>query len=166
MIKKTEMNRVNEILVNDLFLQYMDLNRAAEADRRFCCHNITHFLHVSRIAYILDLEEQYGIAKELIYAAGLLHDIGRFRQYENGTPHEEASASLAPEILKQCHFTTEETDLIISAILSHRDSSIKENRNLNGLLYRADKMSRECFYCPVESECNWKEDRKVKRLQA
>ena len=37
---------------------------------------------------------------ELTAAAALLHDCGKHEQYENGILHEQASARIAPEILK------------------------------------------------------------------
>ena len=39
-----------------------------------------HFLDVARLMYIYNLEDQAGFSKEMIYAAGLLHDIGRYEQ--------------------------------------------------------------------------------------
>lgn len=41
-----------------------------------------HFLDVARLMYIYNLEDQAGFSKEMIYAAGLLHDIGRYEQME------------------------------------------------------------------------------------
>ena len=40
-----------------------------------------------------------------------------------------------------------------------------EEKNLNGLLYRADKMSRACFCCQVEPICNWKDEKKNLKLK-
>ncbi len=42
----------------------------AEKERAFCLHDTGHFLAVSRIAYILVLEERLGVKKDVIYAAG------------------------------------------------------------------------------------------------
>ncbi len=50
--------------------------------------NIFWMWHV--LPYIRALEENYPVSKELIYCTALLHDIGRARQYEDGTPHDEA----------------------------------------------------------------------------
>lgn len=156
----TIMERINRILKNDLYQEYLAKNNQAEASRRFCHHNMGHFLDVARIAMILNLEEGYGQKKEIIYAAALLHDIGRWMQYEDGTPHEEASVRLAPEILSDCGFWGEESDRILAAIGNHRNAEIKGEKSLSGLLYRADKLSRACFACEMEKECNWKNDKK------
>lgn len=154
------MERVNRILSSDLYQEYLAKNNLAEASRRFCHHNMGHFLDVARIAMILNLAENYGQDKEIIYAAALLHDIGRWIQYEDGTPHEKASVKLAPEILKTCGFSEEENSRILTAIGNHRNANIREEKSLSGLLYRADKLSRPCFACEMEKECNWKKDKK------
>ena len=155
-----EMERVNRILRQDLYLDYLKRNELAEKDRKFCRHDMVHFLDVARIAMILNQMEDYGIEPEMIYAAALLHDIGRWKQYLDGTPHEKASAFLSPEILFKSGFDEEETNVIVAAIESNRDQGIREERSLKGLLYRADKDSRPCFACEAEKECNWKNERK------
>ncbi len=154
------MDRIDKILNHHLFLQHLHANEAAEVHRRFCRHNMCHFLDVARIGMIINLEEGLGLDKEWIYAAALLHDMGKHIQYENGTPHEIASGEIAPQILRECGFDDKETDVIVSAILSHRDSSVMEERSLRGVLYRGDKASRACFACEAESECNWKDGKK------
>lgn len=154
------MERIDKILNHDLFISNLKANEAAEAQRRFCRHNIVHFLDVARIGVIMNLEEGYDISKEWIYAAALLHDLGKHTQYEDGTPHEIASAEIAPEILRECGFDDKETSVIIEAIRSHKDSSVAEEKSLNGLLYRADKASRACFFCEAEPDCNWKDGKK------
>lgn len=158
------MERINRMLTCSLYREYLDKNHMAEAERRFCHHDMGHFLDVARIACILNKEEAYGQDKEMIYGAALLHDIGRWVQYENGTPHERASAALAPEILSDCGFTKEESSMILQAIENHRNESIKDEKSLSGLLYRADKYSRPCFACEMERECNWKKDKKNLKL--
>lgn len=157
-------DRINKILKHERFCENLGKNMAAEADRRFCRHDMAHFLDVARIGMIIDLEENLGISEELIYAAALLHDIGKHRQYGEGIPHEQASAGIAPEILKDCGFTEKETDAILDAILAHRDSAVRWEQNLRGVLYRADKASRPCFACEAERDCDWKEDKKNRSI--
>ncbi|MBO5291981.1 MAG: HD domain-containing protein [Lachnospiraceae bacterium] len=158
------MERINRILKHNLFLECIAKTESLEADRKFCHHDMVHFLDVARLAMILNLKEGLGVDEDYIYAAALLHDIGRFRQYEDGTPHEKASAGLAPKILQECGFDDKETNVIIRAILGHRNPQSASERNLTGLLYRADKMSRSCFCCKAEAECNWKEGKKNREL--
>lgn len=154
------MKRIDDIVRHPVFCQNLEANREAERDRRFCRHDMGHFLDVARIAMILNLEKQLELPQELIYGAALLHDIGKHQQYHCGIPHEQASAGIAPEILRACQFSEEEIEIIVSAILSHRDEAVKEQRNLNGILYCADKASRACFACDAEKECNWKGEKK------
>lgn len=159
------MERIDKILKHDLFLYHLHANEAAEAQRCFCRHNMTHFLDVARIGEMINLEEGLGIDREWVYAAALLHDMGKHVQYEAGTPHELVSAEIAPKILTECGFDDKETDVIICAIRSHRDVNVMEERNLKSVLYRADKASRACFACKAEGECNWKEGRKNLRIK-
>ena len=154
------MERVNRILNNALYQEYLEKNDQAEAQRRFCHHNMGHFLDVARIAALLNVTEGYGQEQENIYATALLHDIGRWMQYEDNTPHEKASVMLAPEILSECGFLKEESREILTAIGNHRNAGIREEKSLSGLLYRADKLSRPCYVCKMEKECNWKNDKK------
>lgn len=157
----TEQNaRINQILIHNLFLDNYRKIEEAEKERKFCRHNMVHFLDVARIAMILNLSEQCGVSYELIYAAALLHDIGRYEQYHTGMPHEQASVPIAHTILEECDFSEEEIDCVLSAIREHRNETIAQNKNLDGLLYRADKMSRSCFACTAEAECDWKQNKK------
>ncbi|MBD5547190.1 MAG: HD domain-containing protein [Lachnospiraceae bacterium] len=158
------MERINRILTCSMYQKYLNQNNLAEAERRFCHHNMGHFLDVARIACILNIEEGYGQDRELIYAAALLHDIGRWKQYKDGTPHEMASANLAPEILSESGFSVGESGMILEAIKNHRNSTVKEEKSLQGLLYRADKLSRPCFACRMEKECDWKKGKKNLKL--
>lgn len=171
------MERVNKIINHGLFQAYLEKNRIAEENRRFCRHDMGHFLDVARLAMIFYLQngclsaggsvngDSKEAEEELIYAAAFLHDIGRWKQYECDTPHEKASALLAPEILLDCGFREKETAQIIDAIVNHRNEAVKEEKSLRGLLYRADKMSRSCFCCEAEGECDWKGSKKNPQLR-
>lgn len=182
------MERVNRILRNPVYREALQKNKEAEKERRYCHHDMAHFLDVARIAMLLAAKEQIVAAKEqslpileekelhafedrslpiseeIVYAAALVHDIGRYRQYEDGTPHEEASAALAADILLESGFTEKETHVITDAVRSHRDAGIAEEKSLRGLLYRADKLSRACFACPVQEDCNWSAEKKNMQL--
>ncbi len=158
------MNRVNLILENSKYQQYIDRIKQAEEDRIFCLHNMSHFMDVARIAYSINLEEGLEISKELIYATALLHDIGRFKQYEDGTPHEKASAELAPDILTETGFDEQEQKEILKAIREHRNKEIAKEKSLAGIIYRADKLSRPCFACEAEKQCDWKKSKKNMKI--
>lgn len=155
------MNRVNQILFHPKYQYALEQNGIWEQERKFCRHGIEHFLDVARLAYIHSLEQDLDIDKDLIYAAALLHDIGRYQQYESGIPHEKASADLADEILPECSFSQEEQAQIREAILGHRGRENREDSGskLDSLLYRADKLSRNCFVCAAREACKWPTDK-------
>ena len=152
------MNRINWIINHALYVTSYKQLETLEKDRIFCCHQMPHLLDVARIAYIRNLEENLGISKPVLYAAALLHDIGKGQQYEQKIPHEIASEAIARTILSEMPedfcFSPEEQNMILSAILNHR----KYDPNLSvfdQLLYESDKASRNCFCCPAKEECNW-----------
>ncbi|WP_196603246.1 HD domain-containing protein [Pectinatus haikarae] len=157
-------DRRNLILCHPLFQKSYKKIVHYEKDRSFCRHDMTHFLDVARIAMILNNKEQLQINEDLIYAAALLHDIGRHKQYKNGENHAAASVPIAECIMRDCSFSDEETESIIKAISMHRNEEIKEQADLCGLLYRADKMSRSCFCCKVNAKCSWPEEKKGNKL--
>ncbi len=159
------MKRVDRILKHSLFRSCVEKTREQEKERIFCRHDMEHFLAVARIAQILNLKKKLKLDQACVYAAALLHDIGRFRQGEDGTPHDKASAALAPGILKDCGFDAAETEMIVDAIRNHRNGEIQKEKSLRGILYRADKLSRSCYVCPVEKKCNWKNEKKNSKLR-
>lgn len=159
------MERIDRILAHPKYREYCDRIAILEQNRIFCHHDSVHFLNVARIGWILNLEEQTGLSKEMIYTAALLHDIGRFKQYEDGSDHALVSAELAVEILEDCGYYKEEQSVIIEAIKSHRTKEIAGERSLRGVLYRADKLSRDCYFCRVNDQCDWKKDKKNKVLR-
>lgn len=159
------MERVNRILKHRTYLESLRLIEEKEADRIFCRHNMRHFMDVARIAMILNLEENKAVAKEYIYAAALLHDCGRHIQYENGTPHEIASGEIAEGILADCEFDPGESEMILRAIRMHRNKEEAYKEPLSELIYRADKLSRECFYCASYELCDRKPEKKTDFLR-
>lgn len=154
------MDRINRIVSNSCYQDCLRRNRAHEETRIFCKHDMDHFLDVARLAWIENLERNGGADRELIYAAALLHDCGRYRQYEEGIPHEQASAELAEDILPSCGFTDKESKDIMEAVRRHRNQAVAEDSGLSGLIYRADKRSRCCFACPAAEACDWSREKK------
>lgn len=155
------MDRINRILRHPLYKECIKKNEMAEAERCFCHHDIEHFLAVARIAMLLNLEEGLNISKDMVYGAALLHDCGRYKQYRENIPHDEASVAIARRILPECGYEEDEIEAIVTAISTHRSSSAKERKDaLADILYRADKMSRNCAFCKEHEECNWPQERK------
>lgn len=153
------MERYQKVAKHKKLQEYMERIAVCEQGRRFCGHDWEHLLAVARIAYIIALENQMDLSKDVIYGAALLHDIGKEAQYLRGVPHEIEGAALAEGILEDCGYDMDEIEAISKAILGHRRYR-EENNDFQKLLYRADKLSRPCRSCPVASECNWPEDQK------
>lgn len=154
-----DMDRIEKIRCHPLYREQYRLLQTAEADRIFCRHTLEHFLDVARLMVIYNLEEGTGLSKEHLYATALLHDIGRYEELTQGTPHHEASAKLAGLILKDCSFSSPEIAAIQGAIRHHRDADGTDTP-LSQYLYRADKTSRCCFACPAIKDCNWPDSKK------
>lgn len=114
-------------------------------------------MDVARIAWILTMESEADYSKEVVYAAGLLHDIGKYLQYEAGTPHHETGAAMAKEVLRRAEFDAVEISLITEAIYHHRKLATDDKKSLNYILYKADKLSRPCYSCSARAQCNWPE---------
>ena len=98
-MERIRMDRVNAILKHKTYRKYYDQIEKIEKDRIFCRHQMPHLLDVARIAYITNLERNLGYDREVIYAAAILHDIGKSFQYEERIPHEIAGEKVASEIL-------------------------------------------------------------------
>lgn len=150
------MIRIDRILQNPSFLEYLRRNECAEKDRIFCNHNFIHLLAVARLTYIFLLEGGNPfITREMAYATALLHDIGRWQEYSMGLDHALASANLAGPILAEAGFDRGEIVLITKAINQHRlDEKAAVHRSpLSLALHKADRHSRLCFNCEVRNQC-------------
>ena len=124
-----------------------------------------HLLDTARLAWIFNLEEELSLDRDIVYAAALLHDVGRCEQYKTGIPHAQAGAEIAETILADCGFTAEERKSIHYAIASHSKREPSQKTVLADLLYRADKASRACFACAVETSCDWSSEKKNMELR-
>ena len=158
------MDRVTDIINHADYIKYMNKIDEMEKERNLCHHDIHHFMGVARIMYIINLEKGLNFDKEVIYACGLLHDIGRWKQYEDGTPHEIASADLSKDILKDCKFNEQEIDDILNAVRNHRNKENEKN-SLSELTYKSDKLSRSCFKCYAKDECYWSDEKKNLKIK-
>ena len=155
------MKRVDAILRHPLFEEKLRLLDELEAERAFCRHDLTHLMDVARLMWIDVLERGLAIDCETVYAAALLHDLGRAEQMQHGIPHEQASAALAERILPDAGFAADEVETVIAAIRCHRGSAPADAREMLGeILYRADKVCRLCWRCDARAACNWPEERK------
>lgn len=151
------LKNTNELFENKKYQHYLKEIQSYEYERLFCCHNMEHFLTVARITTIKCLEKKEEVSRDLIYTTALLHDIGRFREYQKQIPHEIASFELANSLLKELDFSEAENNIILDAILNHRNP---KSSGFSHIFYESDKLSRNCYFCPVKSQCNWSDEKK------
>lgn len=186
------MKRINLILSHPLFTNHLNRLTQLEKDRVYCCHGLPHLLDTARIACLLQYTKRFPqeaqntatlstqtannpqnnricFSTELIYAAALLHDIGRVLQYEKNLPHETAGLHTAEYILADCKFTETERKDILAAIQFHHgydesSSLSQETKYLCDLVHTADVLSRNCFACPAADTCYWPKEKKNKGI--
>lgn len=159
------MDRIRAIIADSEYQSQLKMVEEKEAERIFCKHDYQHALWVARLAYIIVLEnvqQREALPKPLIYAAGLLHDIGRWVEYQTGEEHCLAGAKLAEPILIRNRFNEGERRVIIEGIRLHRAPG---NSILALALAQADDLSRDCHHCRAADEC-YKYDKMMKLHQA
>lgn len=154
------MDRINGILHNEQYISLINRIEMQEKSRIYCKHDLEHLLDVARIGMIIASEEHVTVEKDIIYAAALMHDIGR-ADLSCDIPHQHNSIKYAKNILSECGFNKSEIDNICNAIESH-NSNENSSFGLSYVLYKADKLSRNCFCCKARSTCYWPEDVKNK----
>lgn len=147
------MERVNKLISDPVFQEYMDKIAGDEEERAFCRHTLDHALTVARITYAYLLERHSPLSKEVVYGAGLLHDIGRFIEYETGKDHAESGAELAEPLLERATFTPEERKIILRAIREHRKDPGEKLSELGRALALADDWGRNCRSCKAQKGC-------------
>ena len=153
------MQRCNNIYNHPQYRSRMAHIEESEKDREFCLHNLSHAFDVARIGRIMILEQGLDIDTELFYVAALLHDAGRC----SGIPHNEAGARLAEQIMPECGFTAQETELVAGAVRGHRTR--QDRTDFSSILYAADKKSRLCFACKAADECYWSDEKRNMNIE-
>ena len=154
------MRRVGKIMNDDYYRECLERNAAAEINRQFCRHDLQHMLDVARITYMLVLEDACkkvpdaaGLTREIVYAAGLLHDLARWLEYKTGEEHAVAGARLAGPVLDRSGFAEWEKAIILTAMREHRAGAEEKVSLLGRYLARADDLSRPCYHCKARAEC-------------
>lgn len=161
---ENDMERIDQIIRNACYQYHQGKVEEAEKDRIFCKHGREHALDVARIMYIQVLEQQIPVKKDVVYGTALLHDIGRWEQYEKQVSHHEAGVRIAKHILSECGYDAEEINMMTDAISAHQMAGIDAENILKEILYKADKMSRACYECPVTEACYWEDAKKNKTI--
>ena len=159
------MKRIERLISDAVYQEYLHRNLEAQTEERLCGYDLSHHFDVARIIYILVLERNelnYFVrdaelngrlaAKEVLYAAGLLHDIGYWQEHEEGEDHAVVGALLAKDILLRVGFDEKETRIICRAIFEHRYIN-QEMSFLGERLLRADNLARNCSMCEFLVDC-------------
>lgn len=152
------MQRIQPILDNAVFQEYLQSIQELEKDRIYCGHDLAHLLDVARIAALLAADVHAAYPRDVIYAAALLHDIGRVQQYIDGTPHAQAGEAVARQILQHTAFSQQEQQDILQAVRGHQQDTA--HNSLTQLIHEADHRCRMCFACPAQDTCKWTAERR------
>ena len=131
------MERIQKILNHPLYQEQFKLLQDAEKDREFCRHTMEHFVDVARLMYIYTLEEKTNVSKELIYAAALLHDIGRYelislkkKLYRLQKPSPVTEKNLLRRILFLQNIFTVQTNSLGTVL------HVRQSKNVTGRIPR------------------------------
>lgn len=144
---------MHKILAHPQYRQHLKSIAEYEKNREFCRHDLEHFESVGDIAFILSVKDGKPQNQELLKACGLLHDIARYVEYEDGTPHEIKSAEFALVILEELGFSENEKEIIANAIREHRADSINCTSDFSRYINLADDLSRNCVNCEAIDKC-------------
>lgn len=160
------MEYVNRLIQNETYLRTMREIHESEKKRIFCHHGFNHLLDVARIAYIMNLEYEFGFEKEFLYMCALLHDIGRAKEYMTGVSHEKAGVKLAGQLLEEIAYPEEKREAILNKVADHRHAPLpKEGINRDNFFWFADKRARNCFTCNVAAQCNWAQEKRTLTIE-
>ena len=154
------MEYINALLNKTSYLEDLKTLEDLEKDRPYCHHDFEHLLAVARIASLMAQENHADFAKEDIYLAALLHDMGRIEEYQNKGEHHLASVNRAKKYFEQIGLPACRQDLILKAIGNHRHQEDDAIGAFSLLLKKADKLSRNCFICPAKESCYWSDEKK------
>ena len=156
------MERIKLLQQDAAFTALLDAIERAEADRIYCRHGLSHMLDTARIAWIMALEDGIRLKKDVVYAAALLHDLGRAKQHSVQEDHDTAALADCECMLRRAGFADDETGAILEAIRDHGDKTTPDSAlpALSMLLRRADNLSRNCWHCSAAGECYWPRERR------
>ncbi len=153
------MKRLDRIIHHPVFQQELERLEFYEKDRIYCRHNLEHLLAVARTAQILNLERQANIPQDVLYAASLLHDIGRACQYATGQPDRQPGVMLAEKTPKDAAFTPAQPNELLDCG-QHHHGRPWGGTDLVSILSEADTRSRPCFSCLAAESCKWSMERR------
>jgi uncharacterized protein len=106
----------------------------------FISHDFSHTERVYRLAIRIAEKEKADI--DIVQAAALLHDVGRFKERDDTTKcHAEESAKMAPDILRNINFPENKIPAVLHCIKVHRYSKgLKAETKEAEILQDADRL--------------------------
>lgn len=155
------MDIIEKLKTHPDFITCLEEIEKFEHKRIFCKHDMPHFIEVGKIMEMENEKEDLGYSREVIWAASLLHDLGKSVQYKDETPHHIAGQEIARTILRECDYSDSDIEDICKAIKEH--SGFDKKMGLSELLRKSDKLSRRCFECKAYKDCKWPIERRNKR---
>lgn len=155
------MDKIQGILNHPIFEGSLKKIEQLEVDRKYCKHDMKHFTTVAKIMQKINEQEKLAYSVEQIYGAALLHDLGKFIQYETGEAHQYAGLRIAEIIMSDVGYDEADITLIIKGISEH--SGWNQRSGFSELLRRSDKLSRPCYECKVSEQCKWPMEMRNKR---
>ena len=156
------MKYVERLLSNEHYQSLIQQLENLEQERTFCKHGFEHSVDVARIAYIMNLEMNFGQDKEELYLSALLHDIGRIEEYQCGMDHQKASEQVADKLLEEIDYPEEKKETILKRVREHRHLSLEQHEiTVDNFFWFADKKARNCFLCKQQEECNWAKSKRT-----
>ena len=159
----TRMQRIAKLQQDSDFQSLLNRIDEGERDRIFCRHGLAHLLNVARIAWIEALERRLPLEKPVVYAAALLHDLGRAFDRDN---HDTAALDIGRDILIRSGFDAPDIASILQAVAAHGDKRTPDGQlpPLCAVIRRADGLSRPCYACAAAKECYWPDARRNHRI--
>lgn len=156
------MNRIHALQADERFLALLNQIEEAEKDRIFCRHGLSHLLDTARIAWIDALEKGLSLDKASVYAAALLHDLGRAPEFGPAADHDTAALEDCRQILSRAGFAPKAAAEILCAVRDHGDKRTPDAMlpPLSAVIRRADGLSRPCWKCAAAEECYWSATRR------
>lgn len=162
---------IDILLKDNKYKQDLDTLCALEANRVFCGHDLNHFQEVSRIARIINRENNLGIDDDVIDLCAYLHDMGRIREYNEGVNHHDAAYEYGRNMMENLDIPENVMEEVLSGIrhsrhrfdAKERFDNRHELKNLDDIISFADHFSRKCFDCEAAGDCKWSQGERIMR---
>ena len=128
----TVMPRLDAIWADEVYQREYRRLEELEQTRVFCRHGIRHLMDTARIMWALNLERACGLSQDVVYAAALLHDIGKALDHEIEGSHVQIGVEVARKY--------KENPAVIHAIEAHH-GDVEPKTPLAFIVMAADAIS-------------------------